>query len=130
MPTNAAILFQPGWILRHRTTTTIDPLTGNKRPATWIEIPGIGVLQQPLWTGVTETSPTGIRDERLIMFLPDTKITVTKLEELEINSDDEFHTPNGHIWHAITDAIPRGIPGRTPEYFAVMVRRAKEKEKT
>lgn len=116
----ATVLFQPGWSV----TTVVtsggeDPDTGELLPAQKQTVHGRGVVQAPLWTGFQETtSDGGIRDERLVMFSP----------VVEVGADAEFLSPSGQCWQAITDGMPRGIPGQVPEYVAVRVRRAKEKD--
>lgn len=123
---SAKILFQPGWVLEQRSSVVgEDPITGEPIPNTVEKIEGAGLIQEPLWTGVSETNTRGVRDERLVMFAPE-KVPITTLN---ISADDVFRAPDKTIWHAITDGFPRGIPGQPPEYIAVRVRRAKEKEK-
>ncbi|MFC3850076.1 hypothetical protein ACFORJ_07845 [Corynebacterium hansenii] len=119
---SATVLFQPGWIHRKRSGGNVDPVTGNDTAGTVMEIPGTGLVQAPLWTGVEEVSGNATRDERLVMFLPGSGVVG------EINDVDEMVSPEGHVWQCISDGMPRGIPGHPPEYTAVRVRRAKEKK--
>lgn len=119
---SATILFQPGWThKKHVPSAGENPLTGNPLPSTWQSHPGRGLLQEPLWTGFTETSAQGSRDERLVLFEPRAGMPH------EVGQEDEFVDPQGRVWLAITEGMPRGIPGQRPEYVAARVRRAKEK---
>lgn len=120
---SAAVLFQRGWVHCKRITGGVDPVTGNDKAGGVIEIPGAGLVQAPLWTGVEELSSKSTRDERLVMFLPDSGIVGA------IADVDEMVSPEGHVWQCISDGMPRGIPGHPPEYTAVRVRRAKEKNR-
>ncbi|ART20067.1 hypothetical protein CBE89_00035 [Corynebacterium striatum] len=122
---NAAILFEPGWT--HCTYAPFiqeDPDTGEPyttRQA--IETPGKGLVQAPLWSGFQETTKTTVRDERLVLFQSD-----QLPETFGITAEDEFFSPQGHCWQAITDGMPRRIPGKNTDYYAVRVRREKGKD--
>lgn len=111
---------QPGWTLETTSpATNEDPETGVTLPPRRVKVSGRGLVQAPLWSGFQETTADGgVRDERLCLFSP----------PCEVLADDEFYSPSGECWQAITDGMPRGIPGQVPEYVAVRVRRAKEKD--
>lgn len=116
----ATVLFQPGWVA----VTTgepgeTDPFTGEALPSTAVETEGRGLIQAPLWTGFAEVAETTVVDERLVMFEPVVKV----------RADDYFYSPTGECWQATTEGMPRGIPGKTPEYVAVRVRHAPERDK-
>ncbi|MEJ6019872.1 hypothetical protein [Corynebacterium sp. H113] len=119
---SAAVLFQPGWVLRKREADTVDPLTGNTVGHTVTTTQGRGLIQSPLWTGFSEVTESSVTDERLVLWRP--------LRDIhpEVTANDEFVSPEGHVWQATTDGMWRGIPGHPPEYLAVRVCRAKEKE--
>lgn len=117
--TPATMLFQPGWTMHVPSPEPDDdPVTGEPIAAPGRVIDGKGLLQQALWTGFTETTPTSVKDERMVLFAP----------PVEATPDAWFKAPDGHVWEAITETMPRGIPGQEPSYIAVQVRRAKEKE--
>ena len=122
--TTSRLLFQPGWTLKKAKQVREDLITGNPIAVQYEPIPGDGLLQEPLWTGTSETTPQGVRDERLVMFAPTNK----KVSSIDVAAEDEFISPNKKVWQCITDGFHRGIPGEEPEYIAVRVRRAKEKE--
>lgn len=116
----ATVLFQPGWVV----VTTgepgeKDPYTGEYLPAEQVETPGRGLIQAPLWSGFMEVTEASVVDERLVMFAPAVKV----------RPDDCFYSPSGECWQAITEGMPRGIPGKSPEYVAVRVRHAPERDK-
>ena len=87
--------------------------------------PGRGLVQEALWTGNKEVTPTTVSDERVIMWAPE----LINIMDLDIQANDEFIGPRGEVWQAVSDGRPRGIPGRPPEYVALRARRAREKEK-
>lgn len=119
------IFFQPGWILEQPSSVVEDdPITGEPIINSVERIEGTGLLQESLWSGVAETNTRGVRDERLVMFAP----TTVPITTVNIEANAVFHAPDTSIWQAITDGFLRGIPGQLPEYIAVRVRRAKEKE--
>lgn len=112
---------QPGWTLETTTPSSgEDPETGESLPPRREIVRGRGLVQAPLWGGFQETTADGgVRDERLCLFSP----------AKEISADDQFFSPTGECWQAITDGMPRGVPGRPVEYVATRVRRAKEKDR-
>lgn len=116
------VLFQPGWVLRVRESAGIDPVTGNDAGVTVREVSGRGLVQAPLWTGFSEVTDKAVVDERLVMWCPRDGTVVP------VNPQAEFVSPSGEVWLAITSGIWRGIPGSSPEYVAVRVRRAEEKD--
>ena len=122
---SAVVLFEPGWV--HRAiamSEATDPVTGESYATTTaLETPGIGLLQSRLLTGFDEITPTTVKDERLVLFRP-----TAPDPGWEITANDEFISPAGHCWQATADGLPRHIPGHPPDYYAVTVRRAKEKE--
>lgn len=118
---HVTVLFQPGFILRKITPGLPDPITGEPGTPRVHHIPGRGLVQERLWTGVKETTATGVRDERLVMFCP----TSMSVSDVEITAADEFVDDRGRVWQCITDGHARGIPGKMPEYIATRVRRAK-----
>lgn len=122
---SATVLFQPGWTYRRRLPPTIDPATGNTRPGGVEDQPGRGLVQEALWTGNKEVTPTTVSDERVIMWAPE----LVNIMDLDIQANDEFIGPRGEVWQAVSDGHPRGIPGRPHEYVALRARRAREKEK-
>lgn len=123
---SAAILFQPGWTYEGPATATMeDPVTGETIIAPGAPVVGRGLVQAPLWTGVSENTVTSIVDERLVMFEPTGEMPA----DFEITSDGDFYSPEGKCWQAITDGMTRSIPGHPPEYYAARVRRAKEKDR-
>lgn len=114
---SAAVLFQPGWTaLISGDRNEIDPYTGELLPAGVEEVPGRGLLQAALWNGFSEVTTTTVVDERMVLFEPPVKI----------RAEDSFYSPSGQCWQAITEGMPRGIPGHAPEYVAVRVRHAPE----
>lgn len=116
----ATVLFQPGWVaVTSGEPGERDPFTGESLPAESVETAGKGLLQAPLWSGFTEVTETTVVDERLVMFAPVVKV----------RADDCFYSPAGECWLATTEGMPRGIPGNTPEYVAVRVRHAPERDK-
>lgn len=119
---SATVLFQPGW--KHQATAPggINPATGNPQPGQKILHPGRGLLQEHLWSGFTELAHDSARDERLVLFEPQ------KGMPHEIDQEDSMIDPQGRHWNAITPGMPRGIPGKTPDYIAVRVRRAQEQD--
>lgn len=117
------VLFQPGFILRKTTPGEPDPITGEPGVPRVQQMPGRGLIQERMWTGVQETTTSGVRDERLIMFSP----TNMGVSDVVVTAADEFEDPRGQVWQCITDGHERGIPGKTPEYIATRVRRAKGK---
>lgn len=120
-----AVLFDEGWT--HRTlapSTTRDSDTGELVPSTAVETEGTGLVQEPLWTGYAEVTPTSVRDERVVMFLP-----TNPTAGFSVGAADEFYSPEGHCWQAITDGMPRRIPGHPPAYWAARVRREKGKDR-
>lgn len=117
---SAAILFQPGWVLRTTGAGEPDPATGNRRGGARVETPGRGLLQAPTHAGFTETTATAVSDERMVLWAPTG-------EQVPITAGDELVSPAGEVWHCITDGLARSIPGHPPDYIAVKVRRAKEK---
>lgn len=122
---SSRVLFQPGWKLQKATTLREDLITGNPIAVEHEPVEGTGLVQEALWSGVSETTSTGgVRDERIVMFAP----TNQPVSGIDITASDEFIAPDEKVWQAITDGFPRGIPGQEPEYIAVKVRRAKEKE--
>ena len=117
---SAAVLFQPGW----RAAITedkqdVDPFTGEPLPAGVEEIPGRGLLQAPLWGGFSEVTASTVVDERMVLFEP----------PVTVRADDAFYSPTGQCWQAITEGMPRGLPGQVPEYVAVQVRHAPERDR-
>ena len=123
MPT-AKILFQPGWKYLAPGPGLDDPVTGEPTTGPGLWIAGTGLVQQPLWTGVEETTTQGVKDERIILFAPEN----LPVEAIEVTAKDEFLDPQGRCWKATTDGFYRGIPGEPYEYISVRARRAKEKE--
>lgn len=115
----ATVLFQPGWTHHVPGIELEDPVTGERFFGDPVVTEGRGVVQQPLWSGVSETGTVSVLDERIVMFAP----------VVDVRSDHEFVSPEGQVWFAISDGMPRGIPGKRPEYVAVRVRRAKERER-
>lgn len=120
---SAQVLFQPGWIHRKYTPGEENPLTGNIGPPSWVEIPGTGLLQQPLWSGMQEITAVGSRDERMVLFAPDEGPPV------EISVADEMISPTGQAWSCSSEGLLRQIPGHPPDYVVVLVRRAEEKDR-
>ncbi|ALA66924.1 hypothetical protein CLAC_03440 [Corynebacterium lactis RW2-5] len=116
------VLFQPGWVLRLRKPAGVDPVTGNDAGVNVREVPGRGLVQAPLWTGFSEVTDKALVDERLVMWCP------LEGPSVPVDSQAEFVSPSGEVWQAITSGIWRGIPGSSPEYVAVRVRRAEEKD--
>lgn len=114
----ATVLFQPGWKHRAPGEEMHDPDTGEAFDSEPTETVGKGLVQQKLWTGMVETTSTGVVDERVVMFYP----------VVYVGADHEFISPTGEVWQAMAEGIPRGIPGHAPEYVAVLCRRAKEKD--
>lgn len=116
----AAVLFQPGWVaVTAGRPGEVDQLTGETLPAEQEETIGRGLLQAPLWTGFSEVTETTVVDERMVLFTPPIKMC----------AEDSFFSPEGECWQAITEGMPRGIPGQPPEYVAVRVRHAPELDK-
>ncbi|MEJ6013285.1 hypothetical protein WG936_05470 [Corynebacterium sp. H127] len=121
---SAAILFEPGWIhCPAGVTNEDDPITGEPKPVPRQQLPGSGLVQQPHWSAFEEITPTSVKDGRILLYRPETGI-----EEYEVASNDEFISPNGRVWQATSEGMPRGIPRQPPEYLAIQVRRAKEKD--
>lgn len=114
---SAVVLFQPGWsaVIAGDSNET-DPNTGEPLPAGVEEIPGRGLLQAPLWNGFSEVTASTVVDERMVLFEP----------PVAVRAEDSFYSPAGQCWQAITEGMPRGIPGQAPEYVAVQVRHAPE----
>ena len=114
---SAVVLFQPGWraVIAGDSTET-DPNTGEPLPAGVEEILGRGLLQAPLWNGFSEVTATTVVDERMVLFEP----------PVAVRAEDSLYSPTGQCWQAITEGMPRGIPGQAPEYVAVQVRHAPE----
>lgn len=119
---SAAAMFQPGWVLRTSVPGGNDPVTGNPRPPTWQAIRGTGMVQAPTFGGMTEVGATGVRDERLVLFRP------LNGAMPDVKARDEFTGPDGRMWQCAGDGLERSIPGHPPDYLAVPVRRAREKE--
>ncbi|MFI5504466.1 hypothetical protein ACFLIN_03765 [Corynebacterium kutscheri] len=118
------MFFLPGFVLRKVLPGDPDPITGEPGKNTIRLITGRGIVQESLWTNTKETTLIGVRDERLLMFVPGEE----SITDLEITAADEFMDSDQRLWQCITDGYKRGIPGRAPEYIAVRVRRAKGKK--
>ena len=115
--TSAVVLFQPGWsAVIAGDAHEVDANTGESLPADVEEISGRGLLQAALWNGFSEVTSTTVVDERMVLFEPPVKV----------RAEGSFYSPSGECWQAITEGMPRGIPGRAPEYVAVQVRHAPE----
>lgn len=116
----ATVLFQPGWVaVTAGKPGEVDQLTGEALPSEQKETTGRGLLQAPLWTGFSEVTETTVVDERMVLFAP----------PLKVRAEDSFFSPEGECWQAITEGMPRGIPGQPPEYVAVRVRHASERDR-
>lgn len=121
----AAALLQPGFLYLRRLPESYDPVTGEPVDGGTERILGHGLVQEPVWTSSKEVTPVSVADERLIIFRPDSG----EVGALDVVSDEAFIDDRGRVWQCTTDGRARGVPGRPPEYIAVRVRRAKEKEK-
>lgn len=122
---STTVLFEPGFSLIKTVPGGFHELTGDPKPPGRVEIPGRGLIQDPHMTNTTEVTPASVRDERMVLFTNDADVTA-----LDVKADDEFIDHLGHHWNAIADGRLRGIPRQPPEYVAVRVRRAREKETT
>lgn len=115
----ATVLFQPGWVVSLRGVGgEVDPITGERRNRPASQVSGIGLIQQALWSRFIPGGEDDVVDRRVVMFAP----------VVDVHVGDEFISPEGHVWQAIVPGMPRGIPGRVPEYVAVEVTRRKERD--